>query len=605
MHRRESIAQTSRGRDPHGSNRTDLLRSLAVLAAATIVALLLLVVLRGTDLLSHALFNPDEAELLALGKRAGTDLIPYQNYTTSTSLYLWPSFLGILAKLGVPMTLPTAHVLSGLFYAYLVVAGWYLFYRQHGWGWATAIVAPPAIYLFAGVPGISSADFLSLGTELLPIAILMTGMLILFLPNHDISLARLIGGSFVCGSAIWAKPQVAPLAFGVIASAVIIRELERRKLALPRGSETKRDAFIALGSFILPSILSVLVIYLAGEFSAFWHETVVAILSYSAGAHHVGAPGNGTVTERAQLVGAFLLSLPFAAVWALGGLLGWSWSRRDGRPRWLELVAWIAPVTLAVASLFLLPLLYPHYGNLVFAGALASGIVGCRIARIDKSSSDAVETTSNALAAMAAVAAFVAVLAVAQIAWGQIVFLRGFVAAAITNHELTPVDPYRFETSKLRTWCPDNSSVQVWGWAAELYAYYDWMPATRYVDTQWQLFTSRETNYLRAGLLRDLEASRPVCIVEAIGPGFFTDDATFDSLPSVIPAARPFLKSAYIRRRAEVGAVTTRADSYPIVAAGGQGEMITVYVRRRACAQPQASPRTIVRCWSELRRHGT
>jgi hypothetical protein len=594
MRRPHSIAALTRSRDRMVSSSPDWVTTFAVLAVVSIVALVLLVVLRGSALLTHGVFNPDEAELLALGRRASANLIPYQTYTTSTSLYLWPLFLGILTKIGIPMTLPIAHLLSGLFYVYLVVVGWYFFYRQHGWKWATAIVAPPALYLFAGV---TSVDFLSLGTELLPIAILMTGMLILFPAGREVPLARLAGGSLVCGAAIWAKPQVAPLAFGVVVSGVIIRELERRKLAQTPGSwrdsRITRDALIALGSFLLPSILSVLVILLAGEMSAFWHETVMAILSYSAGAHHVGPSGNGTVAERAQLVGAFLLTMPFAAVWVLGGLLGWSWSRRDGRTRWLELLAWLAPVALAVLSLSILPILYPHYGNLVYAGALASGIVGCRVARVDKLSGKVEPTNTNVLVAVVALASLVAILAVSQTAWGQLAFLRGYVTTAITKQELPAVDPYSFNASQLRTWCPDNATVQVWGWEAELYAYYDWMPATRYVDTEWQLFSSGESKYLKAALLHDLEASRPACIVEAIGPGFFEDGATFLPISSVIPAAQPFLSSWYVRRQAQLGSLSEGAPQI-----GGQGQSVTVYVRRNVCVEPQPSLRAAVGCVS-------
>ncbi len=187
------------------------------------------------------------------------------------------------------------------------------------------------------------------------------------------------------------------------------------------------------------------------------------------------------------------MTLPFAALWALGGLLGWSRNGRNGRPRWLALVAWLAPVTLAALSLFELPHLYGHYGNLLYAGAMASGIVGCRIARIDKVAGDVEPANSNVLAAVVALATVVAVLSVSQSTWEQLPFLHKYVTTAVTKQELPAVDPYRFETAKLRTWCPDNSTVQVWGWAAELYAYYNWMPATRYVDTQWQLFRSRES----------------------------------------------------------------------------------------------------------------
>jgi hypothetical protein len=62
------------------------------------------------------MFNPDEAELLALGRRGNAEFTPYQTYTTSTSLYLWPLLIELLTKTGVPITLPTARLLNGLFY---------------------------------------------------------------------------------------------------------------------------------------------------------------------------------------------------------------------------------------------------------------------------------------------------------------------------------------------------------------------------------------------------------------------------------------------------------------------------------------------------------
>ena len=97
------------------------------IVGVTVVSLILLVLLRGESLVSSSLFDPNEATLLAWGKEATRDLLPYKTYTATGVLYLWPLFLGILGELAVPLSLITAHILSGLAYTYLAVVGWHFF----------------------------------------------------------------------------------------------------------------------------------------------------------------------------------------------------------------------------------------------------------------------------------------------------------------------------------------------------------------------------------------------------------------------------------------------------------------------------------------------
>ena len=101
-----------------GGILTPIRRRLGLLVPLmmTAVLLVLAVELRGLYLASSTMMNPDEAELLAAGRRAALNLLPYVTYTTPTYLVAWPFALGVLAALGVPMTLPTAHVLSALEY---------------------------------------------------------------------------------------------------------------------------------------------------------------------------------------------------------------------------------------------------------------------------------------------------------------------------------------------------------------------------------------------------------------------------------------------------------------------------------------------------------
>lgn len=56
--------------------------------------------------------NPDEAELIATGRRAVLDLVPYRTFETSTSGVWWPLTLGLLGRLGYPLNLKGAHLLS-------------------------------------------------------------------------------------------------------------------------------------------------------------------------------------------------------------------------------------------------------------------------------------------------------------------------------------------------------------------------------------------------------------------------------------------------------------------------------------------------------------
>ena len=150
--------------------------------AVSLAFVALLVWLRGDALLSPLAFNPDEAELLADGKRAMLSLVPYRDYTTPTFLFVWPLALGLLGKLGFALTLPTAHLLSGIVYLSLIVAGWYTLSRYVHWLYALACITPAAVVLFVGKPATGDSwintDFFSLGTELLPIALLTAALLL-------------------------------------------------------------------------------------------------------------------------------------------------------------------------------------------------------------------------------------------------------------------------------------------------------------------------------------------------------------------------------------------------------------------------------------------
>ena len=84
---------------------------------ALVVLALMVYACRGAMFNNSPLFNPDEAELLAAGRRATLGLQPYGDYTTPTFLFLWPLVLSLFSALGFGLTLSFAHVLAAAAYA--------------------------------------------------------------------------------------------------------------------------------------------------------------------------------------------------------------------------------------------------------------------------------------------------------------------------------------------------------------------------------------------------------------------------------------------------------------------------------------------------------
>jgi hypothetical protein len=525
-------------------------------------------------LFSSSVLNPDEGELLADGKRATLGLLPYGTYTTATYFFLWPAFLGILGDVGIPLSLPIAHILSGLFYVYVAVAGWYIVFRQHGWKWATAIVGPTAVYLLAGA---SSTDYLTLGTELLPIAILVTAALVLFGPETDVTVRRLAIGSTVAGLAFWAKPQLAPLSVALVFSGVLVRHLETRGHATEvenagvQRSMIRRDLLVTGVSYLAPTVLFLVLILVTGELQPFVKEGLSAVFGYIGSSNSTPA----TLGMRLETVGANLVSLPFVPLWAIGGLLAWSHSTKPSRERVFAWTAWILPLMASILTLFATFQFFQHYGNIVYAGSMLSAVVGCRISRVHLGGPSTVNDRrgTDAIRVLAAASMVVIVFLSASTAWENAVLLRGYAATLILRHRLPTENRFPHGDSKLPIWCPAGSNVLVWGWAAEMYSYYSWEPASRYTINTWQLDESANVAYFRTTLVAELEAEPPRCLVEAIGPQFFDQIPTSETIAAVIPASQSLLSSCYIERSTLASGSTNGQD----------GGSVTVYVRRQSC----------------------
>jgi hypothetical protein len=86
--------------------------------------------------------------------------------------------------------------------------------------------------------------------------------------------------------------------------------------------------------------------------------------------------------------------------------------------------------------------------------------------------------------------------------------------------------------------CRRKSSVLIWGWSPDLFSYYNWQPASRYVTTTLMMDTqmfAHDTTTFRLRLEKDLLTSKINCVVVAVGPSFFGGFTEKHSMKSQMP----------------------------------------------------------------------
>ena len=515
---------------------------------ALAVLVVLVVICRGALFHSDAVFNPDESEMLATGRRAALGIQPYGTYTSPTFLFLWPLLLGLLSSVGFSLTLSLAHVLSGISYVWIAFVVWFGVARYMGWLRSALLVLPTSLYLFAGIPApnlvigeVGFLDFYSLGTELLPLTLLMASCLVMIAGRSVPSHWRLFVASAIAGLAFWAKPQTVIIAGSFVVAAVLLRYiLSARSWDKDGARDTAKDAVIACGGFLVPSVFFVSWMIAGDTLQYFVQEPARVNWTYITERDKLPGGAALTVWERFEPLGNFVLGYPLAIVWALAGLVGLVAARasRVNSAAAASAALWLAPLIAATVTLALSFPLFPHYANLLYGGAAIAAVLGARVAI----AADPLRHQVAAVWAPLALVGTLAALAALSATGGQI--YRNL--DTIRDHPATFAGGTSDPLAKA---CPSGSSVLFWGYGLEFYAAYDWVPASRYVNIGWILFDSKRQNVYQDRIAGELEASPPVCIVEALDPQFVSPDWTdADNLKSRVPAVASLLNRCYSSR---------------------------------------------------------
>jgi hypothetical protein len=288
-------------------------------------------------------------------------------------------------------------------------------------------------------------------------------------------------------------------------------------------------------------VLGILVV--TGMIPRFLAEPVALIRTYveTRQAVGVGAPPR-SLPGRVVAALMFVRSQPEALVWAIPGLAGLIAAVRTRRAAnvaiWLG--AWLLPILASLAALTVTFPLYAHYLNLLYAGCLVAAMAGIAVARTLDPRPAAGAFPPRAGRATRSV--LVAIVTCAAIAIVVAPLVMSPIGANVRAAALAVTSPVQ-STQQLEG-CARGSRVLVWGWAAELYADYDWQPASRYVNT-WSLGGLGETETYERTMVDEVTSNPPTCVVEAIGPTFNGGYGPGDRITVRLPELGDYLARCY------------------------------------------------------------
>ena len=481
--------------------------------------------LRGSAIASLGRFNPDEAELLAGGLRAAKSFIPFKDFTSPTFGPIWPLFLGYLHRFGLPLNLPVAHFLSALI---LILICKFIFdcsVRRFSVPIAIVVMTPFALQF---ATGLGDFDYLSLSTELLPLLFLVIATTITFRQGLSYKSIFIIGLFF--GLAVFSKYFFAPLAFiGMVTTLWKARSDGVRWVLILK--------WMVIG-FLLP--ITVLMSWALVAGVPVWKiiESPMMTLQYL----HGGGLGNTACTDlsrlnniRSSLTGhSASLSLMLLGI----SLCLTSETLIRNRQQLSKLVLLVLPPIIAIFLLSSNCTIFPHYNYLLVGGILQSFIASCSMSK--KSSGSIPKSESRTILFLFAfVIAQISLTNVTQAVSAPLVNGPEKISQIFSASNGFSERAWDAEGIPLSSFCKRGDSVLVWGWSPELYSFYDWEPASRYVTTTLmmdkQLFY-HDTKNFRKRFSEELQITNLDCVIVSIGPSFFGSFVEADSMKVQMPA---------------------------------------------------------------------
>lgn len=495
--------------------------------------------------------NPDEAELIATGKRAVVDFVPYRSFSTSTSGVWWPMTLGLLGRIGFPLNLKGAHLLSAIFGAVICFCIFLILKRivsNHNVFVISLLVAIPWAACFSLFSQHYVNDFAGLATELLPLTFLAISAALF--KTSDSRFWKLYLALGFTGLAIFSKYQF--LIVGIFCIGIIGWKLSQL------GHSYLKILPLALLCILGPTALLFGIAVLLNNDSYVYKEPIYLFLDYLRVRSSTGP--QISITSRFNSFLGNLWALPSILLAAVLALSNQDLPRTgnfnsnfvSNSAKFIKLSSGFS---LSVLSIMIPGIGAAHYLHLLICGLIIT------LVQVDELSAEEslMKNRINYFAVFV-----VLVLSITSLL--NQVENRSLLAERLSHVRTIDSAKVSLEgdsRQNIPVLCPPKSEVLVWGWSADFYSYFDWNPATRYTIQSGMISGSSEpwnSLYLkmRRQLTTDLIANPPQCILNAIGPGYFPYVySNAQKLQNQIKQLDSFLKSNYTKHLISTASVST------------------------------------------------
>jgi hypothetical protein len=517
-------------------------RTLGLLALMVLITVFT-VVCRRPYYINAFNLSPDEAELVAISKLAGESWFPYSNYTTPTSGPIWPEFLSALSKMGVDLTFPNLHILSvALVGLAFIPLQWLILHSAKR---DLALVSLPIFFITVAVYLPTHSNFAELATETLPLAILTVTVMI---NARKVTPKRSFLAGFLCAFAIFGKYQVLPLILSV--SAYLWTSSACGELSKKERREIQWKFWIGIST---SSTAILCLIALGGGMRKFLVESVGFSLDYTNGGQSLFNSG-GNVLEKfingynlIESQTLVFLALTTTVLIILYRIVFRKFSlnyHEDSRKGILSILT----IFLGMTSVSSPGNFFPHYLLLLMWSILVSLVIlvkndsgTCRKTQYGKWG---LNKKNSAIILLSLCLAF----SLFAINRDRDIILLEYQQAR--SEKYSPRLTYENQKALIEPYshlCPNHSRVLIWGWAAELYTYYDWYPTRDFVNDSIKYLSGFEKQNIQQRLKDNIGDKATMCVIEAIGDNFFYNINSMYSLENVFPEILPSLEKEYFK----------------------------------------------------------
>jgi hypothetical protein len=464
--------------------------SISILTGILIA--LFIYLLRSSFIGFSSYVNADEAELLANGRLASKSLVPYDNFSTPTFGPMWPMFLGSLRNIGMPMTLPAAHLLSAIIWMIIFGTFWAASKSNQNLFFKFSIFLLLALSVGRASVPFTNSDIAVLHTESLSLLFLTFSYLAIVRSEFKDFYIYLAGIFFTL--AILSKYQTLGMTPIFICVIYLTYKQNRKRF---------RVNSIKFVATISASLLSFYGICLLFETQSDFNRSIRFVIDY----------GNGTLTKELAPTfedriwnGFYLLFLSWPVLISVLIML---MITTMFLKKW-ELVSVITIFGIGFLTMAYPGNPFPHYSSYMIWSTLV-------VATFISAQSLIVPHGLTNLIMVIFVALF----------WISYIDPNYKFSSNVKNlstfSESEQINQVTIDEKHLiSNTCPPGSTVLIWGWASDYFSYFNWEPYTKIVnDSVGILNNHNNSEYITSKFTKAIESGGVNCFISVVGPNFF------------------------------------------------------------------------------------